>query len=259
MKLAMFEKFASWRVQDRQGSVEELSTFSSADQRYAKQLTSLEVIMKSWQSLTKPSGWWMNRWTLLWGCGIGHFCEAGNNLKKVQEGGGLTHNLVWWAMGTLVGRVVGDGPAVGGSAAGEHTPGQIDSMATLGGGSLVNASQHGVTWMGWSLAHSGQMVEAGREGGIHIGVGVRATCGISGMATLVSSGMSTLGWLGAGPGVGHKEHGPRRCQDSNRSCRLSMASTWEMHVGGGASLRVLVMTCRLWMILSSAEGDGIVR
>jgi hypothetical protein len=103
------------------------------------------------------------------------------------------------------------------------------------------------------------MAEAGREGGIHAGVGVRDARGIPGMATFRSSGMSTLGWFGARTWVGDKKEGQRRHQDSKRSCRLAMSSTWEMHVGRGASLRAPVMTCRPWTILSSAERDRIMR
>jgi hypothetical protein len=102
------------------------------------------------------------------------------------------------------------------------------------------------------------MAEAGHEGGLNAGMGVQADHGISGMATLGSSGMSTLGWHGAGMWVGDKEGGPSRRQDSKRSRRLAMASTWEVHVDGGASMRAPDMTCRPWMILSSAEGDRIV-
>jgi hypothetical protein len=112
--------------------------------------------------------------------------------------------------------------------------------------------------MGRSLTCGDRMAEAVHEGSINAGVGVRAVRSISGMATLGSSGMSTLGWHGAGPRMGNKEGGPRSHKDLKRSCRLAMVSTWEMHVGGGASLRVPDMTCRLWMILYSVEGDGIV-
>ncbi len=122
---------------------------------------------------------------------------------------------------------------------------------------MVKASQSAVTQMGRSAACGDRMAEAGCESGIHACVGVRAARGVSGMATLGSSGMSTLGWCEAGPWVGDDEGGPRRRQDSKRSHRLAMASTWEMHIGGGASLRVPAMTCRPWTILSSAEGDGI--
>jgi hypothetical protein len=124
---------------------------------------------------------------------------------------------------------------------------------------LVKASQHGVTWIGRISVRGDWMAEAGCEGGIHAGVGVRATHGVSEMTTHGSSGVSTLGWHGAGPWVGDEEGGPRRRQDSKRSCRLAMASTWEMHVGRGASLRAPAMTSRLWMIMSSAERDEIVR
>jgi hypothetical protein len=113
--------------------------------------------------------------------------------------------------------------------------------------------------MGWSSGHSGQMAEAGCEGGIHAGVGVSAASGFTGIATLGSFGVSTFGRLGAGMRVSDKEGGPRRCQESNSSCRLAMASTWEMHIGGGGFLRAPDMTCRPWMILSSAEGEGSVR
>jgi hypothetical protein len=111
--------------------------------------------------------------------------------------------------------------------------------------------------MGWSSAHGRRMVEAGHEGGIHKGVGVSAACGITGMANLGSSG-SILGQLGAGMWVGGKERGPRRHQDSKRSRRLAMVSTWEMYVDRGAALRAPDTTCRPWTILYSAEGDRIV-
>ncbi len=112
---------------------------------------------------------------------------------------------------------------------------------------------------GMRSARSGRIVEAGHKGGIHTGVGESTACGITGMIFIGSSDMSTLGWLGAGMWVRDKEGGPRRLQDSKRLCRLAMVSTWEMHVGRGASLKAPDMTCRPWMILSSAEGDGIVQ
>ena len=86
-----------------------------------------------------------------------------------------------------------------------------------------------------------------------------ASRGVDGMATLGGSGTSTLGRPGAGMQVNPVVGGPRRHHDSKRSCRLAMASTWEMHVGGGASLRAPDMTCRPWMILSSGMGKGMVR
>ncbi len=67
--------------------------------------------------------------------------------------------------------------------------------------------------MGMSSACGDQIAEAGHEGRIHAGVGVRATHGISGMATLGSSSMFILVWCGTGPWVGNKEGGLRRCQD----------------------------------------------
>ncbi len=71
--------------------------------------------------------------------------------------------------------------------------------------------------------------------------------------------MGTLGRPGDGMRARSVDGGPRRCHDLNRSCRLAMASTWEIDVGGGASLRTPDMTWRPWMILSSGVGAGMVR
>ncbi len=78
-----------------------------------------------------------------------------------------------------------------------------------------------------------------------------AALGEKGVATLGSSWKATLGCLGARKWPWFVGGGPRLRHDSNRSRRLAIASTWEMLVGGGASLRVLDMTWRPWMILSS--------
>jgi hypothetical protein len=93
-------------------------------------------------------------------------------------------------MGTLEGRIVVVGPAVVGSAVGEHNPGPMVSKATLGGGWLAMTRQHGVTRLSWSSAHRG----------IHAGMGVSAARSITGMATLGSSGMSLLDSLELGCG-----------------------------------------------------------
>jgi hypothetical protein len=79
-----------------------------------------------------------------------------------------------------------------------------------------------------------------------------------GCPTLGGSRMSTLGQPRAGMRVGPVVGGARRRHDSKKSHKLAMASTWEMHVGGGASLGVPDMACRPWIILSSAKGDRIV-
>jgi hypothetical protein len=116
-----------------------------------------------------------------------------------------------------------------------------------------------VTWTIHCSECGGQRAKAGHEGGIHAGVGVGASHGVVGVTTLGGSGMSTLGRPGVGMQMGPVLGGPRRCHNSKRSLRLVMASTWEIHVEGGAFVRALNMTCRQWIILSHVEGDRIVR
>jgi hypothetical protein len=53
--------------------------------------------------------------------------------------------------------------------------------------------------------------------------------------------------------------GIKRRHDSKISLRLVMASSWEIDVGSGESLRVPEMTWRPWIILSLGEGEGTVR
>ena len=51
---------------------------------------------------------------------------------------------------------------------------------------------------------------------------------------------------------------PRRFHDSNRLCRLSMAWICDTLVGSGAFVSTLVKTCKPLMILSLADGAGLV-
>ncbi len=53
--------------------------------------------------------------------------------------------------------------------------------------------------------------------------------------------------------------GIKRRQDLKISRRLVMASSWEIVVGSGESLRALEITWRPWIILSSGEGNGTVQ
>ena len=91
-------------------------------------------------------------------------------------------------MGALVGIVAATGTAVVGQATGG-----LGSMAILGGGKLLKVSQRGVTWTIHYSKRGGQRTKVGCEGGIHAGMGLAATCGVDGMATLGGSRMSTLG------------------------------------------------------------------
>jgi hypothetical protein len=61
--------------------------------------------------------------------------------------------------------------------------------------------------------------------------------GEEGEATLGGSWMDTLGHPGGRIRPLPDEGGPIRCHNLNRSCRLAMALTWEMDVGGGALVR----------------------
>ena len=83
--------------------------------------------------------------------------------------------------------------------------------------------------------------------------------GATGVATLGRAWSGTLGM----PGMGMRDClvGDRikKHQDPKISRRLVMASSWEIVVGSGESLRGPEMTWRPWIILSSGEGDGTVR
>ncbi len=89
--------------------------------------------------------------------------------------------------------------------------------------------------------------------------GENACEGATGVATLGRAWSGTLGMPGTGMRDCFVGDGIKRRQDSKISRRLVMASNWEIVVGGGESLRALEMTWRLWIILSSGEGDGTVR
>jgi hypothetical protein len=96
-------------------------------------------------------------------------------------------------------------------------------------------------------------------GGIHAFAEEVPAVGDEGVATLGGSWMGTLRRPGNGMRTWSVDGGPRRHHDLSRSHRLTMASTWEIDVGGGASLRAPDMTWRLWIILSSGMGAGMVQ
>jgi hypothetical protein len=136
--------------------------------------------------------------------------------------------------------------------------GSLDLFVTPGCGTSSKVIRCGVMWTESGTGGSGWRKEASCGGGIQAGAGVAATVGERGVAILGSL-LATLGHLGARTWPGDVGGGPSLHHDSNRSHRLTMASIWEMVVGGGASLRVPNMTWRPWLILSSGEGEGMVR
>ena len=100
------------------------------------------------------------------------------------------------------------------------------------------------------------MAEAG--GRDLAGAGEKACEGAMGVATLGRAWSGTLGMPGTGMRDCFVVDGIKRRQDSKISRRLVMASSWEIVVGSGESLRAPEMTWRPWIILSSGEGDGTV-
>ncbi len=136
--------------------------------------------------------------------------------------------------------------------------GSLGLLVTLGSGTSSMVIQHGVTWTACGTGGGGWREEAGRGGGIQEGSGVATTVGKKGVPTLGSSWMATLGRPGDRTWLWFVGEGPRLRHDLNISLRLAMASTWEMLVGGRASLRAPNMTWRSWMILSSGVGEGMV-
>ncbi len=105
------------------------------------------------------------------------------------------------------------------------------------------------------------MAEAGGRGrGRDLaGAGKRECEGAPGVATRGRSWSDTLGRHGVRMRDCLVGDGIKRHHDSKISRRLVMASSWEIVVGSGESLSVPEMTWRLWIILSSGEGDGTVR
>jgi hypothetical protein len=130
-------------------------------------------------------------------------------------------------------------------------------ISTLGCGSLENAIRRGVTIAGSGL--HGRRADAGGGGGDQAGKGLAPTLGVWTTGVRVSSGATTLGWPGAGPWLFPAGGGLRKRHDSKRSLRLVRAFSWEMVVGGGVSVSALMIACKPWVILSSANGAGMVR
>jgi hypothetical protein len=85
------------------------------------------------------------------------------------------------------------------------------------------------------------MVEAEPGGKVLVGAGEAMFNGSKGVATLGSFWLGTLGRPGDGMQAWLVGCGPRSRHDSKRSCRLAMASTWVMVLGGGASLNLKAM------------------
>jgi hypothetical protein len=136
--------------------------------------------------------------------------------------------------------------------------GSLGFLVTLGSGTSSKVIRRGVTWTESGTGGSGWRKEAGCGGGIQAGTVVAATIGERGVATLGSL-LATLGSSGARTWPGDVGGGLSLHHDSNRSHWLAIASTWEMLVGGGASLRAHDMTWRPWILLSSGEGKGMVQ
>jgi hypothetical protein len=109
--------------------------------------------------------------------------------------------------------------------------GGLGLLVTLGSGTSSKVIRHGVTWTACGTRGGGWRKQAGCGGGIQEYPGVAAVLGNKGVATLGSS-MATLRRLGARMWLWFVGGGPRLHHDLNRSCRLVMASTWEMLVGG---------------------------
>jgi hypothetical protein len=130
-------------------------------------------------------------------------------------------------------------------------------ISTLGGGSLANTIRPGVTMAGSGRCEPS--ADAGGGGGNQVGKGLAPTIGVRTPGVGGSSGAATLRRPGARPRLFPARGRPRRCHDSKRSLRLVRASSWEMVVGGGVSVSALVMACKPWAILSSANGAGMVR
>jgi len=175
--------------------------------------------------------------------------------KLRDSKGALARDLVLCAMGDLGGSWLGS----------------LGSMPTLGGATTFGGERSSkviLRGVAWKFGGGGGVIWrllvkkfVGFAGRVRCGVTGRGAISLgTGVATLGSSGgVSTLGRPGVGIRLRASDGGARRRHESKRSRRLAMASTCEMDVGGGASLRAPDMTCRLWMILSSGVGDGMVR
>ncbi len=111
----------------------------------------------------------------------------------------------------------------------ESKIGSLGLLVTLGSGASSKVIQCRVTWTESGTGGSGWRKEAGCGGGVQAGAGVATTVGERGVATLESL-LATLGNPGARTWAGDVGERPSLHHDSNRSCRLAMASIWEMLV-----------------------------
>ncbi len=101
----------------------------------------------------------------------------------------------------------------------------------------MKSRRWGVAWKGaWTGVGDRNVEPDGLGGGLHDGLATigRAGVGSEGNTTLGGSCVGTLGRPGIRIQGGWKEGGASSRHDSKMSCRLAMASTWEMLVGGAA-------------------------
>jgi hypothetical protein len=118
-------------------------------------------------------------------------------------------------------------------------------ISTLGEGVPAKSRRRGVAWKGaWTGVGDRNVDPAGLGGGLHGGLATNGWAGVDGDGdtTLGGSCVGTLGRPGIGIRGGWREGGASSRHDSKMSRRLVMASTWEMLVGGFASVRAPATT-----------------
>ena len=109
----------------------------------------------------------------------------------------------------------------------------------------MKSSQQGVAWNGrWTGEDNRSIKPAGLGGGLQAGLAEIGWAGVGGdnNTTLGGSCVGTLGRPGIGSQGGRRERHASRGHDSKMSCRLVMALTLEMLVGGGAPVRAPATT-----------------
>ncbi len=135
-----------------------------------------------------------------------------------------------------------------------------DGARACGSGVSAKMRRRGVTGSGRDGRSGDWRVELGGIAGVLSGggdTGDEATLG--GVFTLGGVLSVTLGGAGGGRRDWVVVGGGRRRHASKSSRSWETASSWEMEVGSGVSLRAPAIEWRPWMILSSDVGVGMVR